>query len=175
MTDNKKTYEAMFLLDSGNPDFHAASEPARTALERNEAEVVAIKPWDDRRLAYEVRGRKRGLYVLTYFKVLPEKIAEIERDCRLDERILRVMLLRHDRLTDEMIHAETPATSGARRAGAHRSDEEAATPAAGAPSPAEEPQAAAQAKPQGQPEEQAPAEEPNAPAETKDQDAKNDA
>lgn len=109
--DNKKTYEAMFLLDAGNPDFNAASEPVRNILTRYEAEVLAFKPWDERRLAYEVEGRKRGLYVLSYFKLDPLKVHEVEHDCRLDERVLRALILRRDRLTPEQINAETPATT----------------------------------------------------------------
>ena len=112
--ENTKTYEGMFLLDAGNPDFQAASEPVRHILTRYEAEILSFKPWDERKLAYEIRGRKRGLYVLTYFKADPLKIAEIEHDCELDERVLRQLILRRDRITDEQINAETPATSGVR-------------------------------------------------------------
>jgi small subunit ribosomal protein S6 len=115
MSQDKATYEGMFLLDAGNPDFQAASEPVRTVLDRNEASALSIKPWDERRLAYEINGRRRGLYVLTYFEVEPGRITEIERDCQLDERILRVLLLRRDDLTDEIIEAATPATAAAQR------------------------------------------------------------
>jgi len=87
--ETKKTYEGMFLLDAGNPDFNAASEPVRNILTRYEAEFLTFKPWDERRLAYEISGRKRGLYVLTYFKLDPLKVREVEHDCRLDERVLR--------------------------------------------------------------------------------------
>jgi len=120
MSQDKATYEGMFLLDAGNPDFQAASEPVRTILDRNEARALAIKPWDERRLAYEIKGRRRGLYVLSYFQAEPGRISEIERDCRLDERILRVLLLRRDGLTDEVIQAETPATSSSRKSGDRR-------------------------------------------------------
>ncbi len=109
--DTKKTYEGMFLLDAGNPDFNAASEPVRNILTRYEAELLAFKPWDERRLAYEIRGRKRGLYVLSYFKLDPLKVREVEHDCRLDERVLRALILRRDNLTPEVINAETPATT----------------------------------------------------------------
>ena len=85
--DNKKTYEGMFLVDAGNPDFNAASEPVRNILTRYEAEMLAFKPWDERRLAYEILGRKRGLYILCYFKLDPLKVHEVEHDCRLDERV----------------------------------------------------------------------------------------
>lgn len=106
-----KTYEGMFLLDAGNPDFQAASEPVRAILTRYEAQVLAMKPWDERRLTFEISGRKRGLYVLTYFQVDPAKLTEIEHDCRLDERILRSLILRKDKITEEVINADTPATA----------------------------------------------------------------
>ena len=115
MNDRIKTYEGMFLLDAGAGDFQAASEPVRAVLERYQAEVLALKPWDERKLAYEVEGRKRGLYALVYFKAPTGSIAEIEHDCQLSDQILRVMILRRERLTEEEIKAETPAT-GARRA-----------------------------------------------------------
>ncbi len=114
MGDTKKTYEGMFLLDS-NSDFNTACEPVRAMLDRSEAEVLAMNPWDERRLAYEIKGRKRGLYVLTYFRAQPERITELENDCQLDERILRMLVLRRDGLTDEEINAETPAMSSRRR------------------------------------------------------------
>jgi len=110
MTD-KKTYEGMFLVDAGNPDFEASSEPVRTVLDRSEAEVLSIKPWDERKLAYEIKGRKRGLYVLTYFKIDPGKVAELERDAELSESIIRMLLLRRDHLTEEQLNAKTPAMS----------------------------------------------------------------
>ena len=108
MSENK-TYEGMFLVDSGK-DFQAASEPINTVLERSEAEVLSLRPWEERRLAYPIRGQKRGLYVLAYFKADPERIGQLERDCQLNEDIMRVLILRRDRITDEEIHTETPTT-----------------------------------------------------------------
>jgi len=116
MDQELKNYEGMFLLDAGQPNFETASEPVRTVLERAEAQVLSIKPWDERKLAYEIEGRRRGLYVLTYFKADPSRISELEHDCRINEQILRVLILRHDQITDEQLRAETPATQAARRA-----------------------------------------------------------
>jgi small subunit ribosomal protein S6 len=128
MSDGMKTYECMFLVDAGNPDFHAAGEPARTVLDRCGAEVLAIKPWDERRLAYEIRGRRRGLYILAYFKASPDRIADLERDCQLDERILRLLVLRRDNLTEQQVSAETPATTSAKRAAVRRAEDKAGLP-----------------------------------------------
>lgn len=113
MDQRINTYEGMFLLDSGS-DFEAASEPVKGILTRYGAEILAFKPWDDRKLAYEVRGRKRGLYVLTYFKIDAEKVREVEHDCELDERVLRQLILRREKLTQEQIDAQTPATGAPR-------------------------------------------------------------
>ena len=110
-----QTYEGMFLVHSGR-DFQTASQPIMKVLERSEAQVLSIRPWEERRLAYQIKGQKRGLYVLSYFKADPERIAELERDCRLNEDILRVLILRRDRLTDEQVAAETPATARAKQA-----------------------------------------------------------
>jgi small subunit ribosomal protein S6 len=125
MSQSKATYEGMFLLDAGNPDFQSASEPVRTILDRNEAATLALKPWDERRLAYEIQGRRRGLYVLSYFQVDPLKVADIEHDCQLDERIIRMLVLRRDDLTEEQINAETPATGGGRRSEVRDDDSDA--------------------------------------------------
>jgi small subunit ribosomal protein S6 len=98
-----KTYEGMFLLDAGQPNFEEAAAPVRTVFERNQAEVIHLKKWDERRLAYDIMGRRRGLYVLSYFRADPTKITEIERDVQLDERIIRVLILSADHLTEEQM------------------------------------------------------------------------
>ena len=119
MSNGKRTYEGMFLLDAGNSDFQAASEPITRLLDRAEADVLSIKPWEERRLAYEIRGRKRGLYVLTYFSADPARITELEHDCELDERVLRALILRRDHLDEAVLNADTPATTGQKRAERH--------------------------------------------------------
>jgi small subunit ribosomal protein S6 len=89
-----------------------ATRTSTPSANRFEAEILSFKPWDERRLAYEIMGRKRGLYVLSYFKLDPLRMHEVEHDCRLDERILRALILRKDRpLTQEQIDAPTPATT----------------------------------------------------------------
>lgn len=165
MSEKTKTYEGMFLLDAGDPDFHAVSEPVRAILERREAKVLALNPWDERRLAYIIQGRKRGLYVLAYFEVDPQQVVEIEHDCRLDERILRAMIIRRDKLSEETINAETPAMVSARRAA------ERPAPKPDAETETETPAAPDKADPAPQPETQpapdpAPSEETRTEAET---------
>jgi len=143
MTEQKQSYEAMFLLPAGGGDFQTVVEPVRGILERNEAEVLALKPWDERRLAYEISGHRRGLYALAYFNAERDKIVEIEHDCQLAEQILRVLVLRKETLTDKDIQADTPASASTRRHAEAAKSASVAAKKSAAPEPAksEAPQA----------------------------------
>ena len=99
-------YECMFLLDTNKVagDVSAAAKQLHAVLDRSQAEVLASRPWDERRLAYPVKGHKKGLYYLIYFRTEGKNIASIERDCALNEMILRAMILNIDpKLVDTML------------------------------------------------------------------------
>jgi len=98
-------YEAMFIISQAvAAELGSALDHIKEILSRGHAEIIAMKKWDDRRLAYEVKGQKRGVYILIYFKAAGVDIAHIERDCNLSEKVLRAMILRADHMTpDEMI------------------------------------------------------------------------
>ena len=64
-----KRYEGMFLFDSaGARDWAAIDQEVRRLLGRISAEPLVCVKFDERKLAYEIKRRKRGTYVLTYFK-----------------------------------------------------------------------------------------------------------
>jgi small subunit ribosomal protein S6 len=107
----KKLYEAMFLVDSAvaAADWEGVDKAIKTVLKRAEAEIVSIRKWEDRRLAYEIGGKARGMYVLCYFRAAGERIRDIERDVRLSERIMRVLILCAEHMTEEDLEKDTPA------------------------------------------------------------------
>ncbi len=104
-----KQYEAMYLFD---PTFASTFENCETEIrrlmDRAGAELVFCKKWDERRLAYKLAGRKRGVYVLTYFNGPADKIKGLERDVQLSEDVLRVLVLKAEGVTpDQMEKAMT--------------------------------------------------------------------
>ena len=101
-------YEAMFLLGQAQAaDFAAAIAHVRQLMEKHGATVFAMRKWDERRLAYEIKKQKRGIYLLSFFSAPAERMAEIERSCNLSEGIIRVLITRADHLTvDEMKAAD---------------------------------------------------------------------
>jgi small subunit ribosomal protein S6 len=102
------TYEAMFLIgQAAAADLSGVIEHIKEILARGHAEIIAMRKWDERRLAYEIKKQKRGLYILCYFKAPNTDLPHIERDCNLSEKVLRALILRADHLTpDEMAAAD---------------------------------------------------------------------
>src|SRR5438128_2173128 len=101
-----KVYECMFLLDTNKVagDLPAATKVLHGLLERNHAEILASRPWDERRLAYPIKGHKKGLYYLTYIRLEGKDVLGIERDAVLNEMIVRLMVIRvDDKLVDAML------------------------------------------------------------------------
>lgn len=99
-------YEAMFLISQAvAADLGGAIAHINEVLGRANAEVIAMRKWDERRLAFEIKGQKRGMYILVYFRAANTAIAHLERDCNLSEKILRAMILRADHLTEDEMKA----------------------------------------------------------------------
>jgi small subunit ribosomal protein S6 len=99
-------YECMFLLDTNKiaGDVSAAAQQLHAVLERNQAEVLASRPWDERRLAYPIKGQKKGLYYLVYFRTEGKNLISIERDFSLIELILRMLVIHIDpKMVDVML------------------------------------------------------------------------
>ncbi len=111
-------YEALFLVDSAEAagDWDGINEHIKKVFDRNDGKVVSIRKWDERQLAYSIMGRNRGTYILVYFNSLSDKIASIERDCQLSERIMRVLILRADHMAKEDVEKEASATAVERQA-----------------------------------------------------------
>lgn len=97
-----RKYEGMFLFDpAAAPDWEACRAELDRLMDRIGAKVIVASKWDERRLAYEIRGRKRGIYGLTFFEADPNKLIELERDTNLSEAVLRVLILKAEHLTEE--------------------------------------------------------------------------
>ncbi len=107
-----KLYEGMFLVDSSKAgaDWEGIISAIRTILEKTGAEIDSIRKWDDRRLAYDIKGKSRGTYILSYFRADGGRIKDIEKAVRLSEKIMRVLILSAERLRPEDIEKDTPAT-----------------------------------------------------------------
>ena len=108
MSDN--VYEGLFILNSElysrSPD--EVSGQMAAFIEKTGGEVLLSRLWDERRLAYPIKGYRRGTYWLTYFKLAPTKVRELTRQFQITDSILRFMFLKLDpRIVDTVVeHAK---------------------------------------------------------------------
>jgi small subunit ribosomal protein S6 len=101
---NTRQYEGLFLFPQAvTADLEAAAEHVRESITRHGGEIVSLVKWDERKLAYDIRGNKRGVYFLAYFIAQPSIVVSIERDCNLSERMLRALIVRADHLSAEQM------------------------------------------------------------------------
>lgn len=119
-------YEAMFLLDSAKVavSWDDSVRQVHDILAKHEAEVVASRQWDERRLAYAVEGNKKGTYLLTYFRTEGANLKEIVADFKLNELVLRELILKvHPKLIDHLVERAMTSTPGADEEEGRREDE----------------------------------------------------
>jgi small subunit ribosomal protein S6 len=107
----KRLYEGLFLIDAAEAasDWDGVKELIKRILEKGGAEIISLRKWDERRLAYDIGGKDKGTYILVYFNAPTASISSIERDIRLSERIMRAMVIRGDHITQADMDKDTPA------------------------------------------------------------------
>lgn len=131
-------YEGMFLLaQAATADFAGAVQHVRDILTKNDAEIVAMSKWDERRFAFEIKRQKRGVYLLAYFSCLTDRVVEIERACNLSETVLRSMITSAEHLTLEEMRS-TDAQQALADEGAMRREQSESSSSDDEPAQAEE-------------------------------------
>ncbi|MEM1210133.1 MAG: 30S ribosomal protein S6 [Planctomycetota bacterium] len=103
---DKSLYEGLFLFSpAAGTEIDETLQLVRDMIERVEGEIVTLAKWEERKLAYTIGDIKRGLYVLSLFRVDGTKIVNIERDCNLSEDVVRAMITKADHMGELEIEA----------------------------------------------------------------------
>ncbi len=107
MTEQRiNVYEGLFLFPQAvGGELQFAVDHIQEILAKSDAQIISLCKWDERRLAYEINGNKRGVYFLVYFRALRSALVSIERSCNLSETLLRSIIVRVDHLTQEQMEA----------------------------------------------------------------------
>ena len=92
-----RKYETIFILD---PSFDeeavkASIEKFKGVIENGGGTVENVDEWGKRRLAYTIDYKTEGYYVLVVFDAPAELPAELERNMKNDEKIMRYKVTRH--------------------------------------------------------------------------------
>ena len=93
--EGPRRYEAMFLVESGlaAKDWDGVENHMKDLVERSGATILSRGKWDERKLAFDIRGARRGTYWLCYFQGGPDVPQKIRKSTTLSETVLRSMVL----------------------------------------------------------------------------------
>ena len=94
-----KKYEAIFILDMRKVEDEgkAFSEEFSKLIQSWGGTMIESVMMGRRQFAREIRKRKAGVYLNFVFEVDPEKETQIREQYKLDERVLRIMIILFDR------------------------------------------------------------------------------
>lgn len=93
-----KRYETVYIANP-NLDDEALKEVVgkfSDMIKKNEGSLVKVDEWGKRKLAYEVKRFDKGYYVLLDFCGLPEMVTELERNLKLDDRVMKYLTVKID-------------------------------------------------------------------------------
>ncbi len=161
MNTTKRLYESMYIVDTSLTDEQVDSIIGKYSkvITDQGGEVRAVGRWDKRRLAYEVKGRREGLYILMFFEGEPAAAAELDRVYRISDDVFRHLITRVEPDHVDTSRIDQPLPSEAAPVEGPVDVEEAVEEAPAAPA---EEAAEAEAEAPAEAAEEAPAEEPAA-------------
>jgi small subunit ribosomal protein S6 len=90
-----RTYEIMYLLDNNavRAGWNEAKAAATGLIVKHGGKVLSARRWDERKLAYPIKQRRRGTYLLAYGELGPDGVATLRRELDLTESVLRYLIL----------------------------------------------------------------------------------
>lgn len=93
-----RTYELLVLVRPDFDDEKIASIIARYSeiITNMEGTIITAEKWAKRRLAYEINRIREGIYLIFVFKGTPELSDELDRLLKIDQEIMRHMIVRID-------------------------------------------------------------------------------
>ena len=89
-------YEVMVILDPSLEERTVAPslDTYLNVIRTGGGSVEKLDVWGRRRLAYEINKRSEGIYAVIDLQATPETVAELDRQLRLNESVLRTKVIR---------------------------------------------------------------------------------
>ncbi len=96
--NTQREYETVTILrpDTGKPQIKALIERVQGVAEKQSGSLVKIDSWGMRVLAYPVAHQRKGIYLYWRYLGGSDMVAELERNLRLSDRVMRFYSVRVD-------------------------------------------------------------------------------
>lgn len=96
-------YETVFIArqDLSEAQVKAITDSITTYIADSKGSVNKTENWGLRTLAYRINKNRKGHYVLIEYSVAPAAIAEMERQLRMNEDVLRFVTIKIEEFAKE--------------------------------------------------------------------------
>ncbi|MBC8525819.1 MAG: 30S ribosomal protein S6 [Candidatus Cloacimonetes bacterium] len=94
----KKKYESMLIIHSASDEDVAKTiETVKQFIMDKDGEIIEVKEWGKRKFAYEINHIDEGYYFILYFKLDATHIYSLEKLYKLNENIIRFIVIKRDK------------------------------------------------------------------------------
>jgi small subunit ribosomal protein S6 len=141
-----RRYESVWVVDGDLPDeeVKAAIDKFTRIIDSQGGMLVGVDEWGRKKLSYKINRATRGYYILADFAGTPETVKELERNYRIDDRIIRYLTVKKsDQVDLKALQAEIDAKAQKAAPAPPEAEATAPPPEEGAPVPAASPPEAA--------------------------------
>ena len=89
-------YECLYIIRPAltEEDVAGINEKVKAVVERNGGSVTKVENWGKKKLAYEVKKEKKGLYVLTHIKGPGSLISDLENSLKIQENVIKFLTVK---------------------------------------------------------------------------------
>jgi small subunit ribosomal protein S6 len=93
---NIGVYEGLFIFDSNAfaRDRDGLPREVNGFIEAAGGTIEVSRLWEERRLAYPIKGQRKGAYWITYFRLPTSALTALTRQCEIHDGILRQLFIR---------------------------------------------------------------------------------
>jgi small subunit ribosomal protein S6 len=106
-------YETIYIVNPNlsEEQYQDVLKRYSSLIEKNKGVVIKTEDWGTQRLAYNLKKSDKGSYVLLNYCGEPGLTAELERDLKLDDRILKFQTVKiaHEVNPQELLRKEKEA------------------------------------------------------------------
>ena len=97
-----RKYETIFILDPDLEEEQALSviEKVKGIITQTNGEILKVEDWGKRKLAYEVKKKPKGHFILIHFQGSPALLSELERNFRVMDAVIKFQSVRLDEKQD---------------------------------------------------------------------------
>ena len=106
-----RDYEILYIVrpDLDDEKVQDAVKRVNTLIGRSGGSAEHTNLWGKRKLAYEVKHQKEGIYVLQDFKISADRVPELEAALKITEEVIRHIIVRKPEKTSAPAVASPPA------------------------------------------------------------------